>query len=106
MQRACLAKDAVVVRTITDFLPGVPDLDEDENFIAGFILSGVTATATTDLVRDDFTAALWADAAEPAVAAHILINVATKQWKAGTALVDGDIIEAVIVPKGERVLAS
>lgn len=106
MERACLAKDAVAVRTITDFLPGVPDLDEDENFIAGFILSGVTATATVDLTRDDFTAALWADAAEPAVADHILINVATRQWKAGTALVDGDIIEAVILPRGSRVLTS
>ena len=106
MERVCLAKDAKAVRTITAFLPGVPDMDEDENFVAGFILSGVTATATVDLVRDNFTAALWADAAEPSVAAHILINVATKQWKAGSALVDGDIIDAVVLPRGERVRAS
>ena len=106
MKTVCLAKDAVAVRTVTDFLDGVPDLDEDENFLEGFILSGVTATATVDLVRDDFTAALWADEAEPATANHILINVATRQWKAGTALADGDSIWAVVLPKGERVLTS
>ena len=53
MKTVFLAKDTVAVQTITAFLDGVPDLDEDENFIAGFILSGVAATATTDLIRSE-----------------------------------------------------
>ena len=106
MKTVCLAKDVVAAQTVTDFLDGVPDLDEDENFIAGFIHPNAAATPTTDLIRDDFTAELWADPLEPSVAAHILINVATRQWKAGTALTNGDSIWAVVVPQGGRVLVS
>ena len=106
MKTVCLAKDVVAAQTITAFLAGVPDLDEDENFIAGFILNGITATATSDLIVDNFTDALWADPLEPAIADHILINVATREWKAGTALAAGDAIFAVVLSKGERVLVS
>ncbi|GAI68384.1 unnamed protein product [marine sediment metagenome] len=106
METVCLAKDVVAIRTETAFLEGVPDLDEDENLIAGFIHPEAVATATSDLTRDNFTDALWADGAEPAGADHILINVATREWKAGTALANGDSIWAVVIPKGERVLAS
>ncbi|MBA7599331.1 hypothetical protein ES703_06363 [subsurface metagenome] len=106
MKTVCIAKDVVAAQTVTAFLAGVPDLDEDENFIAGFILNGITAIATTDLIVDDFTDALWVNPAEPAIAAHILINVATREWKAGTALAAGDAIMAVVAPRGERVLVS
>ncbi|GAI60383.1 unnamed protein product [marine sediment metagenome] len=106
MKAVCLGKDAVLAQTETAFLDGVPDLDEDDNFIAGFIHPNGAAAPTTDLIRDNFTDALWADPAEPAIAAHILINVATREWKAGTALVDGDSIWAVFIPKGDRVLVS
>ncbi|MBA7599332.1 hypothetical protein ES703_06364 [subsurface metagenome] len=106
METFFLAKDAVLIRTITAFLAEVPDLDEDANVIASFILSGISITGTTDLTVVDFTDVLWANAAEPAGAGDILINVATRQWKAGTALVDGDAILAAVLPLGERVLVS
>ena len=106
METVFLAKDAVLIRTVTAFLAGVPDLDEDANVIASFILSGVTIVATSDLTVDAFTDALWANAAEPAGVDHILINVATREWKAGSALADGDAILAAVLPLGERVLVS
>jgi len=51
------------------------------------------------------TPTLWADAAEPAVANHIMFGYTTgvKQFKAKNALAAGDLLVATIRPKGERV---
>lgn len=102
MQLVFLAKDTLAERTITSFPDGVDVVEEGD--VAAFV-EPVAAAVTEDLPIHAFNEVDWADAAEPA-AAEIMINVATRQWKAGRALVDGDILWAVVVPTGTRVLVS
>ena len=108
-QLVYLGKDAVATLTKTDFPAGVPELESDAGFSDVFILSGVTATATSPQTVDEYNATDWADAAKPATAHHIMISVADRQWKAKDALVDGDLLVATINPEavtGSRVRVS
>ena len=98
-----LGKDAVATLTKTDFPAGVPDLASDSDISEVFILSGVTATATSTQTIDPYNATDWADAAKPATAHHIMISVKDRQWKAKDALVAGDLLVAMVSPKGEKV---
>lgn len=101
-----LGRDAVVTLTKTAFPAGVPDLAFDSDINEIFILSGVTATGTVTQVVDAYNATDWADAAKPAVATHIMVSVAERKWKAKDALVAGDLLVAMVNPKGGRVLTS
>jgi len=105
-QMVYLGRDVVATLTKTAFPASVPDLASDADISEIFILSGVTATATVTQVRDAYNAADWADPAKPAVATHIMISVAERKWKAKDALVNGDLLVAMVNPKGGRVLTS
>ena len=102
-QMTYLGKDAVATLTKTDFPDGVPDLASDQDISEIFILSGTTATATSAQTVDAYNATDWADPTKPETAAHIMVSVADRQWKAKDALVDGDLLVAMIAPKGEKV---
>ena len=102
-----LGKDVVASLTKTAFHTGTPDFDEaDIDEI--FILSGVTATATQAQTVDAYNATDWADVTKPAVAHHIMLGVAAgvRQWKAKDALVAGDMLVAMVKPKGQTVKTS
>ena len=97
-----LGKDVVNTLTKTTFPTGTPILDEaDIDEI--FTLSGVTATATQAQIVDAYNATDWADGTKPAVAHHIMVSVADRQWKAKDALAAGDMLVALIRAKGEKV---
>ena len=103
MQMTYLGKDAVVTLTKTDFPARVPDLASDQDIGEIFILSGTTATVTSPQTIDAYNATDWADPAKPETAGHIMVSVADRQWKAKDALVDGDLLVAMIAPEGEKV---
>ncbi len=101
-QMIYLGKNVVNTLTKTTFPTGTPGFDEaDINEI--FTLSGVTATATQAQTVDAYNATDWADAAKPAVAHHIMVSVADRQWKAKDALAAGDMLVALVNPKWVRV---
>lgn len=100
-----LGKDVIATLTKTNFPTGTPVFDEAD-IDSIFILSGVTATATVPQVIDAYNAADWADGAKPAVATHIMVSVADRQWKAKDALAAGDMMMAMVRPKGEKVKTS
>jgi hypothetical protein len=100
-----LGKDVIATLTKTNFPTGTPVFDEAD-IDSIFILSGVTATATVPQVIDAYNATDWADAAKPAVATHIMVSVADRQWKAKDALAAGDMMMAMVRPKGEKVKTS
>lgn len=98
MKLAVLGKDVLAANAVGTFLTNVGALDPTVPVASAFILSGVTATATTNLTIDPFTAAGWGTPAE--VAGHIMINPTTGQFICGTALANGDIIIADVNPIG------
>ena len=91
-----LGKDAVASLTKTDFPDSVPELVSDEDISEIFILSGVTATATSPQTIDEYNATDWDTSWEPSAAGHIMVSVADRQWKANDALVDGDLLVAMV----------
>lgn len=101
-QLVYLGKDAITSLTKTSFPTGTPDFDESD-IIEVFILSGTTATATTAQVVDPYNATDWADNTKPSASHHIMFNVATRQWKAKDALSNGDLLVALVNPRGTRV---
>lgn len=102
-QMTYLGKDAVATLSKTDFPDGVPDLTSDQDISELFILSGTTATATSAQIVDAYNATDWADPTKPETAGHIMVSIADRQWKAKDAMVDGDLLVAMIVPKGQKV---
>jgi len=101
-----LGKDIIATLTQTDFPTGVPDIVAEADILETFILSGVTATATSPQTLDAYNATDWADATKPAVAHHIMFNLAARKWKAKDALAAGDMLLARVVPKGVTVRVS
>jgi len=100
-----LAKDLVNTLTKTAIPATVPPFDEaDIELIT--VVSNAAATATQDQTVDAYNATDWADAAKPAVAHHIMVSVADKQWKAKDALANGDVMLAVVKPKGQKIKVS
>ncbi|MBA7464949.1 hypothetical protein ES707_00107 [subsurface metagenome] len=99
-----LAKDVVVTLTKTDLAVGAPEFDEAD-ILEVVHVSGVTATATQVQTVDAMTPTLWANAAEPSVANHIMFGytAGVHQFKAKDALAAGDLLIATIKSKGERV---
>ncbi len=105
MQMIYLGKDVINTLTKTTFPTGTPDFDEAD-ILEIFHLSGVTATATTAQVIDAYNATDWADGAKPAVAAHIMVSVKDRQWKAKDALAAGSMLMARVRAMGEKVKTS
>jgi hypothetical protein len=105
-QMVYLGRDAVATLTKTAFPASVPDLASDTDINEIFVLAGLTATATSTKVIDAYNATDWADAAKPAVATHIMVSVKDRQWKQKDAMLIGDLLVAMVAPKGARVLTS
>jgi len=99
-QLVYLGKDVVNTLTKTTFPTGTPDFEEAD-IQEVFILSGITVTATVAQTVDAYNATDWADAAKPAVAHHIMLH--GRQWKAKDALAAGDLLVAIVQPKGQRI---